>query len=210
MLFIVWGFKALYKTLGEGTFYCPQDGGDRAYRKRQARKWFTFFWIPIIPLGVLGEFIECTSCGSTYDEAVLTLPTAAEMMDNLANAMRQAVVSLITADGVVDEAEKDAGFEVMQRFTDTTYTRADLNDDIKDLKHGDLARQLESVAGMLNDHGKESLIAGCLEIAAADGSIDESELEEVRRAGLALGMSPAHLRGVITHAKDMLDSSAAA
>ncbi|MDH3730351.1 MAG: TerB family tellurite resistance protein [Acidimicrobiia bacterium] len=205
-MIFVWGWKARYKTLGEGMFHCPHDGGDRAYRLRQARRWFTFFWIPIIPLKVLGEFIECTSCQSAYDEKVLTMPTSAQIMDNLANATRQAVVSMITADGVVDESEKRVGFEIMQRYSDTPYTMSDLEEDIRNRKHGDLALRLGEVAGMLNEQGKENLLAACLEIAAADGSIDESELNEVRKAGLALGMSANHVKGVILHAQESLSA----
>jgi len=134
------------------------------------------------------------------------MPTAAQMADNLANAMRQAVVSLITADGIVEDEEKTVGLEVMQRYTDTVYTMADLEEDISNLKHGDLVRQVETVAGILNDHGKESLTTACLQIAAADGSIDESELDEVHKAGVALGMSQAHIKGVIVQADETMGS----
>jgi len=201
---IIFGLRARYRTLAEGTFYCPREGGDRSYRKRQARRWFALFFIPIIPLKVLGEFIECRSCGAAYDERMLTMPTAASMMGNLANAMRQAVVSMITADGAITDDEKDKGFEVMQRYADTPYTMENLEDDLKDLKHGDLATQMAEVAGMLTDHGKESLLAACVEIAASDGSIDDSELAEIKNAGAALGMSPAHVKGVILEAKAQL------
>ncbi len=203
-MLVIFGIRVRYKTLAEGTFYCPHDGGDRSYRKRQARRWFTLFFIPLIPMRVLGEFIECSSCGSTYDMKVLTMPTAAAMVDNLANAMRQAVVSLITADGVVTDAEKDKGLEVMQRYADTPYTMKHLEDDLKDLKHGDLAQRLAGVAGMLNDRGKESLLASCFEIAAVDGSVDERETTRIEEAGAALGMSPAHVKGVVLEAKERL------
>jgi len=201
---LIFGIRVRYKTLAEGTFYCPHEGGDRSYRKRQARRWFTFFFIPLIPLKVLGEFIECQSCQSTYDQKVLTMPTAAAMMDNLANAMRQAVVSMITADGAIEDAEKEMGLEVMQRYTDTPYTMANLEEDLKDLKHGDLSGQLSNVAGMLNDPGKESLLVACVEIAAADGSIDEREMAQIEKAGAALGLTPVHLKGVILQAKEHL------
>lgn len=203
-MILVWGFKALYKTLGEGTFFCPSEGGDRPYRERQARKWFTLFWIPIIPLSVLGDFVECTSCKSSYNNTVLTAPTSAQIMDNLANAARQAIVSIITADGVIDDDEIDVALQVMKTYADTPYTRQHLDDDLASLKGGDLATGLRSVAGTLNDHGKESLLTACLRIAASDGSIDESELVEIRKAGTALGMSPAHIRGVVDHAKEDL------
>ncbi len=203
-MLIIFGIRVRYRTLSEGRFYCPHDGGDRSYRRRQARRWFALFFIPVVPLKVLGEFIECSSCGSTYNVSVLSMPTAADMMDNLANAVRQAVVSLITADGVVTDAEKEKGFEVMQRYADTPYTMQHLEDDLKDLKHGDLARRLEGVAGSLNDQGKESLLAACLEIAAADGSIDDHELTQIHKAGTALGLSTAHIRGIILEAEERL------
>lgn len=203
-MLLIWGFRARYKTLAEGTFYCPREGGDRSYRMRQARRWFTLFFLPLIPLKVLGEFVECRSCQAAYDEKVLTAPTAASMLDNLANAMRQAVVSMITADGEVTENEKEKGFEVMQRYTDTPYSIDDLNNDLKDLKHGDLATELGTVAGMLNDRGKESLLAACVDIAAADGSIDPTEISQIEHAGAALGMSAAHIKGVVLQAKERL------
>jgi hypothetical protein len=28
-----------------------------AYRRKEARRWFTLFFIPLIPLKVLGEFV---------------------------------------------------------------------------------------------------------------------------------------------------------
>lgn len=198
-MILIWGFRAIYKTLAQGTFYCPHEGGDRSYRRQEARKWFTFFWIPVIPLGVLGEFVECTSCGRTYDQAVLSMPTVAKMMDNLANAMRHAVVSIINADTVVDPVEKRIALEVMEQFSDTPYLEQHLDHDLATLQGAKLADEMSGVAGMLNEHGKERLLEACMRIAAADGSIDETEIAELTRAGVALGMSPAHIKGVIAH-----------
>jgi uncharacterized tellurite resistance protein B-like protein len=203
-MFLIFGLRGRYKTVAEGGFYCPHEGGDRQYRRQEARRWFTLFFIPVIPLDVLGEFVECASCGRTYDPKVLTLPTAAQMMDNLANAMRHAVVSIINADGIVDRAEKRVALEVMEEFSDTLYMESDLDRDLERLKPHGLADEMTSVAGMLNESGKERLLEACLKIAAADGSIDDSELEEVTRAGAALGMSPAHIKGVIAHTQSAL------
>jgi uncharacterized tellurite resistance protein B-like protein len=201
---LIVGIRVRYRTLAEGRFYCPHEGGDRSYRHRQARRWFTFFFLPIIPLKVLGEFIECSSCGTTYDLKVLTMPTAADMLDTLGNAMRQAVVSIITADGVVADHEKEVGLAVMQRYADSPYTMDNLEDDLEDLRHGDPAARLGKVAGMLGEQGKESLVAACIEIAAADGVIGERELVEIQKTGAALGLSPAHIKGVILETRERL------
>ena len=201
MLFI-WGWRARYKTLSSGTFYCPSEGGDRPYRHQRAQRWFTVFFLPVIPLKVLGEFIECGSCGAAYDTAVLTMPTAAKMMDNLANAMRYAVVAIAAADGQVLDSEKEAALTLMRRYSDTPYTREDLERDLRELHPDSLEDAFTQVAGTLNEHGKEDLVTACLALAAADGDVDESEVKEIAKAASALGMSPAHLRGILSGAPE--------
>ena len=201
-MLLIWGWRARYRTLDEGTFYCPKEGGDRTYRRKEARRWFTLFFIPLIPLKVLGEFVECQSCKSSYDPVVLTAPTAANILDNLANAMRYAVVAISRADGTIDDAERRVALEIMQQHSDTPYTEADLDRDLEELDTGSLTDQLSRVAGHLTEHGKERLLSACVHLAAADGSIDEAETRELQRAGSALGMSPAHIRGVIESARE--------
>jgi len=205
---IIWGWKARYSTLSSGTFYCPHEDGDRGYRHQQARRWFTLFFIPLIPLAVLGDFIECTSCGRQYDPVVLTLPTAAQIIDNLANAMRYAVVAIVTADDIVGDHEKAVALEIMGRYSDTPYTAEDLNRDLIELHSDSLEEAFSNVAGTLNALGKESLIEACMRLSAADGHIDERELEQIARAGRALGLSPAHLRGLMASAPESAEDEA--
>ncbi len=73
-MLLIMGMKARLKVLAEGLFTCPNEGGQRTYRHVSARRWFTLFWIPVIPLGRLGEHVECASCGAQYDTAVLQMP----------------------------------------------------------------------------------------------------------------------------------------
>ena len=34
--FILWGLRVIYRTLGNGVFFCRRCGGDRKYRHRTA------------------------------------------------------------------------------------------------------------------------------------------------------------------------------
>ena len=70
MLFIL-GLKTRRKTVESGQFRCPNEGGRRRYRHLRARRWFTLFFLPIIPLGKQGEWVQCRSCGATYGPDVL-------------------------------------------------------------------------------------------------------------------------------------------
>lgn len=70
-MLLIMGMKARLKVLAEGMLWCPNEAGQRHYRHVSARRWFTLFWIPVIPLGNMGEYVECASCGAQYDPSVL-------------------------------------------------------------------------------------------------------------------------------------------
>lgn len=197
MFFLMWGFKVRSKMLGEGQFHCPHEGGDRAYRQMQARRWFTLFFIPVIPLKVLGEYVECTSCGRTYEVDVLQMPTTAEMEDQLTRAVRHVVVALLHADGHVVEQERAAAVAVVNRYGLADYDGTALDRDLAELNVGDLEAELAGVAGMLSPQGMEEVLRAAVSLAAADGHIDDSERAAIAHAGRSLGMSPAHVRGVL-------------
>jgi len=200
-MLLIWGFKARLKSIGTGgTFHCPHCGVDRQYQHREARRWFTLFWIPLIPLKVLGTFIECTACQSSYDERVLTLPTNAALADNLSIAIRGLVIAVIGADGVVGDAERAAALRVVSANVDHAYGPAELEADLEAYRGLDVFGALGELAGSLNEHGKERLVQACVELARADGDIHDAELDIARQAGAALMMTPAHVRGVVSEA----------
>jgi hypothetical protein len=70
MFFIV-GLRMRHSTVDRGTFGCPNERGDRPYDRVRARRWFTVFFLPLIPLGRGGEWVRCRSCGATYGPDVL-------------------------------------------------------------------------------------------------------------------------------------------
>lgn len=203
-MLLIWGSKVRYKADEQGTFYCPNEGGDRPYTMMIATKWFTFFFIPIFKTSDLGQFVECTMCKKQYDPRVLTNPTSGELMDNLANAMRQAVVSIIAADGNVDQHEKEMAVRVMGKYSDTPYTMEQLDSDLETLPATGLVEALSKCAGVLSPAGKENMIRTCTMIAMADGDFDSAEEAEIHSAGQALGMSKAHVSGAVAEVRSEL------
>lgn len=194
---IIWGFRARNKRLDGGHFHCPNEGGDRDYDLMEARRWFTLFFIPLLPLKVLGQFVACRSCDATYDPKILTMPTTAQMEDRLTTALRHVIVAMLTADEVVDDAERRAALEVMQRFGHRQYEPEDLDHDLATLEVGALDAEVAELGAMLSPQGHEALVRACLHLAAADGHVDEREVAVVQQAARGIGMSPAHLRGIL-------------
>ena len=194
---IIWGWRVRKKTIGTGVFFCPGEGGDRNYEHKQARRWFTIFFIPLIPLKELGDFIECTSCENTYYPDVLKGKTASEIEDISTIAIRHVAVSMALADGTVDPRERDAAVTVVQRFASHPYGLDDLDSDLSSLQVSALSDNLEELSAVLNEHGKENVLTAAVFLAGADGHVDRSEMEVARQIGKALTMSSAHIEGTI-------------
>src|SRR5260221_4177817 len=98
-LLIIFGLRVYYRTIGQGAFQCHRCGGDREYRHRAGRRWFTLFFIPVIPLTNVGEHVKCAVCGTRYRMGVLALPTAAQMQAALPAGMRAAATVVLRAGG---------------------------------------------------------------------------------------------------------------
>ena len=70
-MFVIAGLKTRISNIGSGRFHCPNEGADRPYGRRRARRWITLFFVPIIPLGRKGEWVQCRGCGVRYGPDVL-------------------------------------------------------------------------------------------------------------------------------------------
>jgi len=194
---IVFGWRARNKVLGTGVFHCPREGGDRPYEHKQARRWFTLFFVPVIPLKELGDFVECTSCRHTYYPDVLEGRTAAQIEDVSTMAIRHIAVAMLRVDRTVVDREREAAIEVVGRFASHPYGAVDLEDDLRELSADALVDHLEELGASLNAHGKENVLTAAVYLAGADGHIDRAELDIARRVGRALTMSSAHIEGTI-------------
>lgn len=71
-MIVLFGWKVRWKGVGGGTFHCPVEGGARAYDLVEGRRWFTLFFVPVVPLKVLGRQVRCGTCGTVFDPSILT------------------------------------------------------------------------------------------------------------------------------------------
>jgi zinc ribbon protein len=72
---ILFGWRSFFRTIAQGTFHCPRCNAGRQYRHRAGRRWFTLFFIPVIPLNSVGEDVQCTTCRSRYTTSLLSQPS---------------------------------------------------------------------------------------------------------------------------------------
>lgn len=199
-MLLIWGIRSRAKTLSTGTFFCPHCGGDRTYAHKQLRRWFTLFFLPVIPMKVLGELIECQTCRTQYDPQVLSMPTTSDLQQQLLGAYREAVVSVLRSG---DGTGRAAALSVLSRAAGHEWSEADLDADLRLLDTGPLFDRLQRLATSLTTEGKESLLGAAATVAGA-GSATSAARDLLERIARALGMTPAHARGVIDSAVERL------
>jgi zinc-ribbon family len=109
---IIFGTRRRYKTIGDGQFFCPHCQTTRDYERKQGKNYFALYFIPLIPMGDAGEFIECQTCHRSYAPEVLkfkpSMPNSADtakMLNTVKTRLDKGysveyVVRDLTADGL--------------------------------------------------------------------------------------------------------------
>jgi tellurite resistance protein len=193
---IIFGVSVFYifGLIGSGQFHCPNCGGDRQYEHRTARRFFTLFFLPVIPLDKVGEVVRCQTCRTRFDPVVLRRPTSAQLSNALPSGMRAAAAVVLRSGGVSDAAAQ-AAIEAVHRAGGTPYDRSTLLEDLGQPVEA-TAGPLQSLAANLTSDARERYLADAVRIALADGPLTPAEREAIAWIASHLGMSPAHALGV--------------
>ncbi|TYK46305.1 zinc ribbon domain-containing protein [Actinomadura decatromicini] len=198
---IIFGWRVVFFTLTRGTFHCPDCGGDRDYRRRQGRNFFTLFFIPVIPLTKTGgEFIECDTCRGRWNPGVLNVPTTAQLAQMPAMLLRLAIAQVLRSGDYTNAAARARAVGVVQQAGDAGYDDAGLT--------ADLGRPFEEVrvemghaASALAPEARESILRAAAEIALIDGRLSVSEEETLSAVGADLQLTRVQVTGVISMAR---------
>ena len=206
---IIFGTRGIRMKGGSGTFYCPQCAGTRQYTQRKVRRFFTLYFIPIIPLDSMGEYVECNYCHGTFRPEVLQFdPRADEVRVNrqVTTFLKRALMSVLVADGNPSPAARQAALDAMKSVAgDTSLTSPDLDSmvDAALKRSMNAAGDIESIADSLDYAAREALIRACVTIAQADGTMSSVEEKQIRALAKAAQITDAHLAGIIATAPRM-------
>jgi Tellurite resistance protein TerB len=197
-MIVIFGFRVRLKTIAEGTFFCPRCGADRSYLLQQARRWFTLFFIPIFPASQpLGDQVQCTTCRTSFRPEVLDAPTSEEFSENLRGAMRVAAIAMLHASDPHHAAARQAAIAATRETGLEHYEDAWLTNDLEAIDTSTLDSYVRALAQGLNDQGKETFLAQVARVGLADGPLTPPETQLLDSIGSALGLSAAHVRGIL-------------
>jgi hypothetical protein len=199
-LLIIFGLRVFYHTIGQGVFHCRKCGGDRQYRHRAGRRFFTLFFIPVIPLNKVGEDVQCTTCKTRYVTDVLRLPTAAQMQAALPAGMRAAAMVMLHAGDPGSLAARQAAVAAIQGAGEPGFADAGLLSEVPQSAEA-TGHALGQVAQQLTPDAREWFLAQVVRIGTADGPLTERERQAAYAVAAGLGMTQAQAVGVVTLAE---------
>lgn len=203
---IIFGTRGVTTTPDKGEFHCPTCNSNQPYGLKRVRRFFTLYFIPVIPLDSLGEYVECSSCKDTYKTNILDYNSAAnseEFEAEYHSAIKKVMIHILLADGVIDDAEIETSIDIYKKITGNEITAASFRNEIDVIqanKQENLSSCLHNLQGVLNDEGKELVIKAALYVALADGEFQQEEQELLGKIGSDLGMTNAHIQGVVSSA----------
>jgi len=207
-MLIIFGTRGVTRTKESGTFHCPECAGAQHYKHKKARRFFTLYFIPLIPLDGLGEFVECQVCKGTYRTEVLEYDAdtqAEHLQTEYQRAVRQVMLHMMLADGRIHENEVNTICTIYQRLSGNLLTPDEVCEEAASITETstDLPDYLTAFAGLLNDEGKEMVVKAAFYVAMSDGDLAEQEMTFLLAVGRCLQMSQHHVRAV---AQDVMES----
>ncbi|WP_157432032.1 TerB family tellurite resistance protein [Actinomadura hibisca] len=198
---IIFGLQVVYFTLSKGVFHCPDCGGDREYRRRQGRNFFSLFFIPLIPLNKTGsEFVQCGTCKGRWHVDILTVPTTAQLASLPALLLRLASAQALRSGDVTHPAARDRAVTVVRQAGDHAYDQGVLDHDLG-RPFDQIRAEMAHAAGALAPEARENILRAAAEIALTDGPLSVSEEETLNAVGADLGLTRVQVTGVISLAR---------
>jgi uncharacterized tellurite resistance protein B-like protein len=199
---VIIGIRPITRTTQRGTFRCPECDVRRPFTRQRVQRRFTVFFVAMLPLDELGEYIECEHCRGTFRTSVLDRDPGAPVSDFAAEfrpAVLRIMLLMMMVDGRIDVSEQRMILDLNRRLTGRSIPLDDIDAHLDAVRAGprtaaDYARK---IAPLLNDHGKEMVLKAAFAVAVADRQVHESERALLHDIGRALAMTPAHIRDVI-------------
>jgi len=199
---IIWGSRGITSSQAKGLFHCPSCDQQRSFDHKKVRRFFTLYFIPLVPLETLGDYVECQTCKGTFKEEVLRYDPRAQQeafQQAYQYALERTLVLMMLSDGAAQEAELQALASLHQSYVGSPLT-APAREKIIAKSTADprsIGQHLGPLAAQLNSAGKERLLEAAVRIGAADGALQPEELSFLDEMAKALAVSSAHLKGIV-------------
>lgn len=196
---IIFGSRTMPSTQNQGIFHCPRCSTQKSYRRISMNRWFTLYFIPVIPMGSAGEYIECTSCAGTYATEVLSYDPDAERRETMATIRRSLSLFLLTAGRTAPEdieRLQSTWQELMGEALDTRLIEQDIRH-ARDARIS-LGQFVSQQLADLTVQGKAALLRAATLSVSIGGHLQSADTGLLKQLGASLGLTGADVDAIIS------------
>jgi len=202
---IIIGSTQLTFTRDTGTFHCPNCDQTRSYRHRHQREFLTVYFIPLIPLQKLGEFLECQTCRQTFAPEIAQMTAEqvrASQRRGVMEKIRRVLVVIVAVDEqVTDEELAEVSEFARQHDLPEVSGEQVLREASTARRSGMDPRQyIAHVAGQLSESDRDLLVEHAFLAATAGGELSPARESLLKELPEATGIEPWRFREIIDRA----------
>ena len=200
-MFIIFGTRGIKHTISESPVLmdsCPNCANGSLVNKLY-RRWFTLFFIPVIPLDVVDRFYECSNCKSAYNETIRDILNQSQsVQDNAQHQSRyiyaKALIAAMTHMSVIDgdyaaEEEREI-MDAIEQFGDIKPELIQVLEQVKRDQNKDnyVFNLLNEARSELSAEAIMNILAQAGVVLLADGIIDKAEEALMKEYLIACGL----------------------
>ncbi|MBS2032183.1 MAG: zinc-ribbon domain-containing protein [Deltaproteobacteria bacterium] len=194
---IIFGTRTRVGVVERGQFGCPRCGPGQSYERKHAKRWFTLYFIPVFPVGDLGQFIECGLCHGTFKTEVLSLRLPPAVDVNLEVELKRAMLRALLWQVPV-ETDAASTLATYRKLTSLPLTDQDLARERTALAQVDAPAYFSNFSKHLSPSQRERVLQSAIEGAHFSGPLSPTKVEELSRFGALIGLTEASVRGLLS------------
>ena len=198
-------------TLEQGEFLCPKCGTNKTYQRKVARTFVTLYFIPIIPISGLHEFVICRGCRERFDTLVLTAsrmspasrePQALGAAGSFDEELLRVMALIIVDDDFVTEPEIAMAQRIYQSMLMRELPRPALERacrEVLNLRINAMRYIGDAGNGMTYDQ-KIMTVQAMFAVAGAEGQISAKRIKTLMQAQQQLGLDDSAFQNAVKDA----------
>lgn len=186
---IIYGTRGKNVHAGDGQFLCPRCGVEKPYKHFEVKNYFTLYFIPLIPIGKAGEFVECGGCAGTFAPEILTYDPEVEREETATTFRRLCVLFLLDMNRCT-QSTLEALQDILSDTLDYDIERDDVARDVRQAQSAapDTKKFVKSQTSEFADEGRLLLLITLRRILESEGPLQEHEKTRIVEFGKMMGL----------------------
>lgn len=186
---IIYGTRGREVHVGSGHFNCPRCQCQQEYNQKEVKRYFTLYFIPLIPMGTAGGYVQCRSCAGTFATDILSYDPEVERQKTAVTFRRLSVLFLLDVKRVTSPTLR-ALQDIVSDAVDMDIERQDIADDVKMAQSAapDTAKFFKMQTSGFSDDGKFALLRVLRQILESECPLQEHEKYRIVELAKAMGL----------------------